>query len=288
MFLGSAPAISADANDPNAVVITFGDHKITAGQFNDIVKALPQEYQQAASGPGRRGFAMDLARLQILADEAAKSGLDKRPDLAAQIAFQRVNLLAQAMFQKLADTASVSDAQVQAYYDAHKADYETVTARHILIRVKGAPVPAAPGKKELSDAEALAKANAIRKRVAGGEDFAKVAKAESDDTGSGANGGDLGAFQKGMMVPPFEAAAFSLKPGDISEPVKTQFGYHIIQVQTHAVTKLGEAKADIVAKLKPAAAQQAAAAIAGKTKIDLSETFFGPAPKPSTGAPAGK
>ena len=286
MSLGSAPAMAAPANDPDAVVITIGEHKITASQFDDIVKTLPQQYQEAANGPGRRDFAMNIAQLQILADEAAKTGLDKRPDLQTQLEFHRLSFLAQAMFQNLEDASSVSDAQVQAYYDAHKADYETVTARHILIRVKGAPMPAAPGKKELSDAEALAKADAIRKRLASGEAFAKLAKEESDDTGSGANGGDLGTFKKGMMVPPFEAAAFALKPGDISEPVKSQFGYHIIQVQTHAVKTLGEVKPDILAQLKPIAAREAVAAMAGNTKIDLNETFFGPAPMPSAGAPA--
>jgi parvulin-like peptidyl-prolyl isomerase len=89
-----------------------------------------------------------------------------------------------------------------------------------------------------------------------------------------------------MMVPPFEAAAFAAKPGDVSEPVKSEFGYHIIQVQTHTVTKLSEAKPDILAKLKPAAAQQAMTAMVGSTKVDLNEGFFGPAPKPA--APAGK
>jgi peptidyl-prolyl cis-trans isomerase C len=288
-MMGS-PAIGAPANDPDAVVITVGEHKITAREFDEFVMSLPQQYQEAARGPARRDFAMNLAQLEILADQAAKTGLDKRQDLQTQLEFQRMNLLAEAMFQNLEDTSSVPDSQVQAYYDAHKADYEAVTARHILVRVEGAPMPVAPGKKELSDAEALAKAKAIRKRIAGGEDFAKLAKEASDDTGSGANGGDLGAFKKGMMVPPFEATAFALKPGDISEPVKTQYGYHIIQVQAHATKPLDEVKPDILAQLKPAIARQAAEAMAGKAKVDLSETFFGPAPKPSAGAPtpAGK
>jgi len=285
--LGSLPAMSADANDPDAVVITVGAHKITASQFDKFVENLPQEYQEAARGPRRRSFAMNLAELQMLADEAAKTGLDKRPDLEAELAFHRLNLLAQAMFQNLEDTAAIPEAQVRAYYDEHKGDYETVTARHILIGVKGGPMPATPGKQQLSDAAALVKANSIRKRILGGEDFAKVAKDESDDTGSGANGGDLGTFKKGMMVPPFEAAAFSLKPGETSEPVKSQFGYHVIQVQAHSTKTFEEAKPDILAKLKPIAAQQAMAAMTGNTKIDLNDAYFGPAPKASAGtAPA--
>jgi len=80
------------------------------------------------------------------------------------------------------------------------------------------------------DAEALALANELRSRILAGEDFAALAAAYSDDTGSGANGGDLGWFGKGRMVAPFEEAAFSLPIGQVSEPVKTDFGYHLIEV----------------------------------------------------------
>ncbi len=80
------------------------------------------------------------------------------------------------------------------------------------------------------DAEALALANELRSRILAGEDFAALARAYSDDTGSGANGGDLGWFGKGRMVAPFEEAAFSLPLNQVSEPVKTDFGYHLIEV----------------------------------------------------------
>jgi hypothetical protein len=80
------------------------------------------------------------------------------------------------------------------------------------------------------DAEALALANELRARILAGEDFAALAQAYSDDTGSAVNGGDLGWFGKGRMVAPFEEAAFSLPVGEVSEPVKTDFGYHLIEV----------------------------------------------------------
>ncbi len=287
--MGGGPLPPAPpVGDPNAVVITIGDHKITAGQFMDYVKALPQQYQDAARGPGRRDFAKNLVELQVLADEATKQGLDKKPEVKMQMEFQRDNMLAQAMFLDLQQNTKVSDADVQAYYDAHKADYETLTARHILIRVKGAPMPATPGKPELSDDEAKAKAESLRKRITGGEDFAKVAKDESDDVSSGEKGGDLGEFKRGMMVPPFEAAAFALKPGEVSAPVQSPFGYHIIQVQTHTTKSLDDVKQDILAQLKPNAARDAVAALTGKTKVDLSDSFFGPAPgaPPAPPAPA--
>ena len=276
------PAMTAKPADPNEVVIAVGDQKITAAQYDQLVKTLPQQYQEIARGAGRRQFAQNLVELTALANEAAKRNIDKDPDVALQIAFQKQNLLAQAMFQNLSQSLPVSDADVQAYYDAHKSEYETLTARHILIRVKGAPMPGAPGKPELSDDEAKAKAEAIRKRIQGGEDFAKVAQAESDDTASGAQGGSLGEFKHGMMVPPFEQAAFALKPGEISEPVKSDFGYHIIQVQTHVTKDLAAEKPEILAALRPELARKAVGALVDQTKYTISDSFFGPA----TSAPA--
>ena len=88
---------------------------------------------------------------------------------------------------------------------------EQVWARHILV-------------------ETESEAKAARSLIEGGVDFAEVARKYSKDTGSGANGGDLGWFGKGQMVPEFEAAAFSLKIGEVSQPIKSQFGYHIIQL----------------------------------------------------------
>jgi len=91
---------------------------------------------------------------------------------------------------------------------------EQVWARHILV-------------------ETEEEARATYERLRKGEDFATVAKEVSKDTGSGANGGDLGWFGKGAMVTEFETAAFAMKVGEISKPIKSQFGYHIIQVLGH-------------------------------------------------------
>jgi peptidyl-prolyl cis-trans isomerase C len=284
MSTGAPPAPAAPPTDPNTVVISVGDHKITAGQYEQYIKALPPQYQEVARGPGRRDFAKNLVELSVLSTEALRLGLDKDPATKVQLDFQRDNMLAQAMFLNLQQTITVPDADIQAFYDAHKSEYESLTARHILIRMKGSPMPATPGKPELTDEEAKAKAESIRKRIVGGEDFAKIAKEESDDTTSGAQAGDLGEFGRGKMVPPFEQAAFALKPGDISEPVQSPFGYHIIQVQTHTVKSLAEVTPEIVAKLKPELARKAVAALTEKTKFDISDSFFGPAPAPPASA----
>jgi parvulin-like peptidyl-prolyl isomerase len=245
------PAPAAPATDPNKVVLTVGTQKITAAEYDEFVSSLPTQYQAYARGAGKRAFGEQIVQLTLLSMEAEKQKLDQDPKVQKELLFQRENFLAGIMFQDLQKNAKVDDAAIQKYYDDHKTDYETISARHILIRVKGAPMQAPVGKPELSDEEALAKAQAIRKRVVGGEDFAKVAKDESDDTGSASMGGNLGNFKKGMMVPPFEQAAFAAKVGDITEPVKTPFGYHIIQVQSHEIKSLADSKSDIETKLRP-------------------------------------
>jgi len=268
--------------DPNRVVLTIGEIKLTAADYDRLVAALPQQYQAYAKGPGKRAFAENLVQMKLLSNEAVKENLDKQPQVQDQLKFQREDLLARTMFMHYQETAKVDDAAVQQYYQSHSGEFETVKASHILIRVKGAPMPAAAGKTELTDEEALAKAQAVRKRVVGGEDFAAVAKAESDDTGSAQNGGSLGEFHHGQMVPPFEQAAFSMKPGDISEPVKTPFGYHIIKVEAHTTRPLADVKPEIEKKLRPDIARKQLEALRSSTAVQFDDAYFGPA----TAAPA--
>jgi peptidyl-prolyl cis-trans isomerase C len=276
-----APAVP-DKPDPNTVVLTIGDRHLTALEYEVLIKTLlPVDQQASALGAGRRVFAQRLVAMFVLADQAVKQNLDKRPDIAVQLLFQRENLLETAMFKEMVQNAVVPDADVQAYYDAHQADFATVTARHILI----SPKPAVPGKPELSDDQARAKAESIRKRLLAGEDFATLAKQESDDTATAIKGGDLGEFRHGKMVAPFDQAAFALKPGDISEPVRSAYGYHIIQVQSHSVKSLADAKADILAQLKPNVARKEGEALLSQTPYTIDDAFFGPAPAPIAAVP---
>jgi peptidyl-prolyl cis-trans isomerase D len=142
----------------------------------------------------------------------------------------------------------VTNEQVQQYYQAHQKDFqvpEEVKVRHILIKVD----PKADAK---TDAAAKQKAEDLLKQIKGGADFAALAKANSDDPGSKDAGGELGMIQRGVTVPAFESAAFSLQPGQISDVVKTQFGYHILKVeekQTAHLKPLEEVKAQILATL---------------------------------------
>lgn len=273
--------------DPNKVVLTVGDEKITAAQYDKLLDSLPAQYQKAARGPQKRQIAEQIVQLKVLSNEAEKRKVDQQPEVKQQLAFDRQNVLAGALFQEMSKTIVVDEAAIKAYYDEHKADFESATAAHILIRFKGSAVPLRPGTKELTEEEALAKATEIRKKLLAGADFATTAKAESDDTGSGANGGDLGTFKHGQMVPAFEAAAFSLPIGQVSEPVKTQFGYHLIKVSAKEAKTLADAKAEIEEKLRPELAKKQMDEIRKKSAVTFDEAFFGP-PVPAANVPPAK
>ncbi len=128
-----------------------------------------------------------------------------------------------------ADSVVMTEAELRAYYDTHLDAYkqdEQVRARHILIKPEATLGAAA-------DARARALADSLLTLLRGGADFADMARRWSQDPGSGRNGGDLGFFPRGQMVPEFNDTAFALAPGQMSQLVKTQFGYHIIKVEEH-------------------------------------------------------
>jgi parvulin-like peptidyl-prolyl isomerase len=166
---------------------------------------------------------------QVLIGErrGVASGLDKQRKVQLQLMLQQARLLA-SMYEEevLVKTAKPSQAEIDTYVKAHPE--EQVHARHILIATKSAETPAEPGGGGLDKPAARAKAEEVLKRVKAGENFENLAKEYSDD-GSKQNGGDLGWFGKGRMVPEFENAAFALQPGQTSDIVESQFGFHIIK-----------------------------------------------------------
>jgi parvulin-like peptidyl-prolyl isomerase len=292
----SAPAATKAAPPVAAaspVVFEAAGKKMTQAEFDEFFASLPaQAKQQLGDGPaGRRKVAEQMAELMTLAAEAERLKLDQKASVHWQIQIQAISVLANALYQHMSETIKPDPAKVQAWYDSHKGDYETVKARHILIRVQGSAVPLKAGQKDLSDAEALARAQSIRERLLKGESFEALAKEFSDDTGSGAQGGDLGSFGHGRMVPVFEQAAFSLPEGEVSQPVKSQFGYHLIRVDQHAVKPLDGVRAEIEKRLQAEAAQQALEALKGQARPALDEQYFGKPPaavKPAADTPAAK
>lgn len=145
---------------------------------------------------------------------------------------------------QLRSQISIDEGELHTYYDEHQDEFkrpEEVQARHILVKTEGR-----------TDAEALAKIDQLKRKIEAGADFAAVAKESSEDPGSAARGGDLGFFPHGRMTPEFEKAAFAAKVGQLVGPIKTPFGYHLLEVTARraaGVEPFPDARNQIRAKL---------------------------------------
>ena len=189
---------------------------ITQADFDREFKALPDYAQQIfTDAEGREKFLNEIVNKEILYKEAMKKGFDKSPEFNKKMEdFKKLTLVSEVFEKEIMAKSTVSDQDIKDYYDKNKESFVMATeikASHILVKTEE-------------------EARKVLARLKKGEKFEAIAKAVSLDTASAKNGGDVGFFKKGQMVPEFERAAASLKVGDISIPVKTQFGYHIIKV----------------------------------------------------------
>lgn len=198
------------------VLAKVGNAVITEADLERDLKSLPDYAQQMFEDEkGREKFLDELVKKEMLYQEAQKKGIDKTPEFIKKVEeFKKLTLVSELLEKEIMAKSKVSAQDVKEYYDKHKDDFATTTqikASHILVKTEE-------------------EANKIEARIKKGEKFEEIAKKESIDKTSGKNGGDLGFFSKGQMVPEFEKAAAGLKKGEISSPVKTSFGYHIIKV----------------------------------------------------------
>lgn len=273
----AAPAVAAApvaALAPDAVVLSAGDVKVTRAEFEAALQSLPPQYQQYAVGPGKKQFAEDFLRMRLLAVAGAKAGLDNDPEVIAQMKMTRENLLASAQLKKIQEAITVSEEDLKKAYDAKKGELEKAKARHVLVAFKGSPA-AQPGKPELTEEQAKAKAEELRAKIEKGAAFEEVAKTDSDDTGSGAQGGDLGEFGRGQMVPEFEQAAFTTEIGKLSPVFRTQYGFHFVKVDSRGVASFDEVKAGLERTERSAKVQAEMSKLVEAAQPKFDDAYFG-------------
>ncbi|MBO1361844.1 peptidylprolyl isomerase [Acetobacter sacchari] len=266
----TAAAPAAPPSDPNMVVATVNGEKITLGDLRQAAATMPAQLRQLPQNmvlPMLVNQLVDQKAIQIIAH---KENLQNDPEVKTAMETAATNALQNAWLSKQV-TPLLTDAAIQAKYDqdyAKKAPEQEVHARHILLK---------------TEPEALD----VIKQLKGGADFGTLATKLSTDTGSAKNnGGDLGWFKKGDMIPAFSDAAFSMKPGTYSQtPVKSQYGYHVIQVletRTVPTPKLDEVKDKIRQQLIQEDVRAAVSKAAAQVKI----VHYGPDGKVVPDAPA--
>ena len=248
----AAPAVAADVT-ADTVVATVNGTDITLGALITTAENLPDQYKKLPDDVLYDGILEQLIQQTVLSQSLDGDG-PKRVELAVEN--ERRSLRAGVVIDKIA-SASVTDEALRAAYKDRYANAEPgkeYRASHILVATKE-------------------EADAIRKELEDGADFAELAKAKSTGP-SGPNGGDLGWFSPGMMVKPFEDAVVKMKPGEISRPVKTQFGWHIIElVETRMkdAPKLDDVRKELETQLQCDAVENAIATMTEAAKITKAE-----------------
>ena len=211
-----APAMTAAQE--RISVGTLNGEPIWLDEIMAVFQTLPPEYRDAGSAGLYEQLVDEVANSRLAADAARAAGLDQQDDVANAMEFAAARVLADAYISEMV-SAQITEDAIKAAYDTFVADTasrETVTAAHILVETED-------------------EAKAIIEQLNDGADFATLAREKSTGP-SGPNGGELGTFGRGQMVPAFEAAAFSMPvDGYSAEPVQTQFGWHIIKVSDKGI-----------------------------------------------------
>ncbi|MHB1110047.1 MAG: peptidylprolyl isomerase [Devosia sp.] len=213
----AAPAAEAPAAtiSPDTVVASVGGETITEADIAFAAEDLQQELAQMPPEERRPFLVTVLIDMKVMAKAAREQQMDQTETFKRRLQYLEERALRRAYFAETI-AAGVTPEAVQKAYDAFAAGFqpqEEVRARHILVATK-------------EDADA------IEAELAAGKPFEQLATEKSTDPSGAQNGGDLGFFSRGMMVKPFEDAAFALtEPGQVSEPVESQFGWHIIKLE---------------------------------------------------------
>ncbi len=207
----------AKGKDSGPAIAKVDGSTITEKNFRDEFSRLPEWAKgRFQSKEGKKEFLNDLVKKELLYNKAKDMGLQKDKELEEKIEeFKKMWLITTLLKKEVEEKAKITDEkELKEFYDKNPQEFmggAEIKSSHILVATE-------------------AEAKDIHEKIKKGEDFAKLAKKVSKDQGSANRGGDLGFFKRGMMVPEFEQVAFSLKPGEVSSPVKSRFGFHIIKV----------------------------------------------------------
>jgi peptidyl-prolyl cis-trans isomerase C len=247
----SLPAFAQDdAVTADTIVATVNGTDITLGELIILREKLPAQYQALPDDLLFKGL-IDQAVQQTALEQAASAVTSKRDELWMKT--DRRSYLAGKALQAVVEVA-VTDAALQAAYDEKHGNAPSAkeySAQHILV-----------------DSEE--KANALKTEIEGGADFGEVAKANSSDTGSAVNGGDLGWFGVGMMVKPFEDAVVAATPGTVVGPVQSDFGFHLIkvnEVRDAAKPTIDEVRDELAGQIEQAAVEAKLAELTAAAEI---------------------
>jgi peptidyl-prolyl cis-trans isomerase C len=276
-----APAPTAEIK-PDTVVIEAGGKKYTAAEVDHLIALLPPQYQAQARVQPQ--ILTQLLMLQKLAGDAIKEDLDKKSPYKEQVEFARTNVLAQAELMIHHNSIVIPAEDQEKYFKEHPEKFQEAKVRVIYIAFNPAPDKTGPdGKKLLVEAEAKAKIEDLRKQIAGGADFGKLARENSDDKTSAGKDGDFGVIKHNSAYPePIKTAVFALKAGEMSQPIRLPNGFYLIRLDELRMQPYDEVSSQIFTDLQQERFQEFTKALQTQFTIKVENpAYFAPKPPPA-------
>jgi peptidyl-prolyl cis-trans isomerase C len=277
-----APEASAAAKGP--VIMRVNGEPVTEAEFQLFLGTLPDNIRLMANqSEPRKKIAEQFVRMKVVEQEARKLGGDKDPDVQAKMDFGHTNVLVEYALKKFATMPS--EAQLRAEYEKDKHEFGATDLSHILVAYQGGQIPPKSGPA-LPFEQAMQKAQAIEAKLRSGAVFGPTAAQLSDDTTTGVQGGKLGEVQPGMLPPELQSVVDKLQPGQISQPVRSQFGIHIFKVDDRRPASYEQVKAMIVRKVQQDMVSAKVDNLEKSARVEKDPKYFSPgspivsAPKP--------
>ncbi|MCC4595863.1 peptidyl-prolyl cis-trans isomerase [Xanthomonas campestris pv. phormiicola] len=246
-----AAVSAADRTGADPVVLRVGALQFTASQY----RALAGNDAAAAAGSDDPAALREFADRVILLEQARQHRLERDPVVAARLRQAKDAILVEAAMAALASNARIDEAQVQQQFKAHPGDYDEYHLSHIFVALH--PQADARRDHDLSEAQALQRAQALKRQLDAGADFAALALRESDDGATAADGGQLSATFGRYLADPFVAPVQQLALNQVSAPVRGADGYHLIRLDAKTQARFDAVRGQIEVQLREQAAAQA-------------------------------
>jgi parvulin-like peptidyl-prolyl isomerase len=268
------PETGATANgaaSADKVVMKVGASQVTQSEIDSLISNLNPQAQQTLAAQGRRPLGDEYVKVLLLSHQAVNDHLESSPEIHRRLELQRVQMLAQAEYEKMASEVKVSSDEIGQYFTAHKPEYDAAQVREFVVRKK--PLGAKDGTVGLTAEEAKTKAESIRKALTAGTDPKKVAQdfavpnvVMSDP--------EPRTIRRGQLLPALDKAAFELKDGEVSDSLDTPQALVFLQIVGHHHADQKEVAPEIENTLRQQKLEAELAGLRNKTDVWMDEDYF--------------
>lgn len=270
-----APPGYLPAPKDDTIVAKVGSRNLTFAEVKAWMAGAPPNLQQAFQRDAS-GVLSSLALLEFLAGEADKDKLGDRSPTKEQIEYLRKTLVAQAFIDRSNTKYFPTQPDVEKFYNEHPERFQMAKVSAIYLAFVDADAAAEPGAKTRKDAEAKAEIEKIAKQLAGGAEFAALAKKVSEDKESAEKGGEFGLIRKSDAVDDaIKNAVFALKPGQVSAPVKQANGYYLFRLDEYRVQPLAEVREKLYEEIRQARFNEWFQETQKKYQVEIVPGYFG-------------